>query len=70
MRIPPRLRVLIGAITTLVFAGLGASLVSGGNTWSGAVLLLLGLYRGVMWVRELRWMLSPEEEDEEEDDAG
>ena len=63
MRIPPRLRVLVGAITTLVFGGLGASLVTGGQPWAGGVLLLLGLYRGVMWVREVHWMLQPDEDD-------
>jgi hypothetical protein len=63
MRISPRLRVLVGAVTTLVLTGLGASLVSGGQVWGGAVFLLLGLYRGVMWVRELRWLLEPDEDD-------
>ncbi|MEZ4318258.1 MAG: hypothetical protein R3F61_12180 [Myxococcota bacterium] len=60
----PRLRILLGAVTTVVFLGIGASVYGGGSTIGGAVLIGLGLFRGLMWVREVRaeW-LAPDDDD-------
>lgn len=51
---PARGRLLIGAITTVAFVGVGASLIGSGRTVGGAVVLGLGLFRGVAWITELR----------------
>ena len=63
----PRLRILIGAITTVVFIGAGVSVWMGGTPIGGAVLVGLGAYRGIMWLREVARELGPDEDDEEDD---
>jgi len=47
-----RLRLMTGAITTLIFLGIGLSLLSEGNNRIGAVLAALGVFRGGVLVRQ------------------
>jgi len=49
-----RLRILIGAMTTVLVCGLGALLWAEGRTIMGPVVLGFGLFRGVVWVRQVR----------------
>lgn len=65
----PRLRLPLGALTTVAFVGLGGSLLADGNVASGAVILGLGVYRGLMWVLELRRTLASDEEAPEPGEA-
>ena len=58
----PRLRLPLGALTTVAFVGLGVSFLADGNVLSGAVVLGLGVYRGLTWALELRRALAPDEE--------
>lgn len=54
LRLSPKQRVLVGAITTVAFVGIGLSLWAEGRPLVGGVLTALGLYRFVAWVREVR----------------
>jgi hypothetical protein len=56
--VTPRLRVLIGGVTVLVWLGVGGSLFAGGRTWIGAVLMALGAFRAVVLVRQTRAVLQ------------
>jgi hypothetical protein len=59
------MRILVGAVTTVVFFGVGASVFGGGSPIGGSVLLGLGLYRGLMLAREVWWEFGPDDEDED-----
>lgn len=63
MRRSPRLQVLLGAVTTVVFFGVGGSLFMGGQTIGGSVLMGLGAFRAVYWLRDVRWAFLPDDED-------
>ena len=51
--LPRRASVLTGAITTALFLFFGASFISQGQTWFGGALVALGLFRGLVVVRQL-----------------
>ncbi|MCB9677490.1 MAG: hypothetical protein H6737_20445 [Alphaproteobacteria bacterium] len=57
----PRASLLLGAVSTVAFLGVGASVYVGGSPVGGFVLVALGVYRGVMWVREARGAFEPDE---------
>lgn len=49
-----RLRILIGAMTTVLVCGVGALLLAEGRPMVGGVVLAFGLFRGAVWVRQVR----------------
>ncbi len=52
--IPARLRTIIGATTTLLFLGIGLTLIQTPNAERiGALLCALGIFRGVFVARDL-----------------
>jgi hypothetical protein len=59
--VTPRLRGLVGLMTTVLALVVGLTLWTEGRVWLGGVVSLAGLYRGSVAVRQLRaaW-LSPE----------
>lgn len=62
MRLSPKARVFVGAMTTVVMLGLSVSLYTGGQWLAALVLGLLGVYRGWMWTRELRFVFGSDED--------
>jgi hypothetical protein len=51
--VPSRVRVAVGVLSTVVFLGIGAILLSEGHTGVASVLLAIGAFRGAWLVREL-----------------
>ncbi len=49
-----RLRILVGMMTTVVALGIGASLLLGERYGMGAFVTVLGLYRGIVLIRQVR----------------
>ncbi len=47
-----RATLLIGAVTTVLFVSIGATLFAEGRTLIGSIVLGLGVLRGTMWVRQ------------------
>lgn len=52
----------MGAVTTVVFLGLGWTVWTGGRPYTGGLLVVLGIYRLVAWVREVRIAFQDEED--------
>lgn len=50
----PRARILVGALTTAVFIGIGGMMVAEGNTTLGGVVVALGVLRGILLVVQSR----------------
>lgn len=61
----PSVRLVIGAMTVVLYSSAGLTLVVEEGTWRivGIVLLGLAAYRLLMWVRDLRGYLQPDDED-------
>lgn len=51
---PARVRVMVGITTVLLFGGIGASLVSDGQTGLGAALIVLAAFRLAVVVRQVQ----------------
>jgi hypothetical protein len=49
-----RLRAMVGVVTTALALGVGGLALAEGRAAVGGVLVLAGLYRGLMLARELR----------------
>lgn len=49
-----RLRILVGLMTTVLVCGIGGLLLAEGRTLMGSVVLAFGVFRGVVWVRQVR----------------
>ena len=47
-----RASLLIGAVTTVLFVTVGATLFAEGRTLLGSIVIGLGVLRGTMWVRQ------------------
>ena len=62
------LRIWLGMLSTLLFVGIGTTLLLEGATWIAALLLALGLMRGVFLIRDARG--SPTSSSELTDDEG
>lgn len=58
------LRIWLGMLSTLMFVGIGATLFLEGATWIGALLLALGLMRGLFLIRDARGSLGSLNDDE------
>ena len=58
----PKARALIGMITTLAFIGFGSLFLYAGRNVSGGVLLAMGLLRGVVSVRQVRYAFGPDDD--------
>ena len=58
----PKARALIGMITTLAFIGFGSLLVYAGRYVSGGVLIAMGLFRGVVSVRQLQYAFGSDDD--------
>jgi hypothetical protein len=52
------LRIWLGMISSLLFVGIGTTLLLEGATWIAALLLALGLMRGVFLIRDARGSLA------------
>ena len=63
MRLSPRLRVLLGLITTSLFLMVGATFLAEGNNAFGYLLLALGAYRAYLLVKQIRRLIQTETED-------
>ncbi len=62
-----KLRTLVGVMTTLMFLGIGLTLISTPNAERiGALLCALAVFRGALVAREL-WPESREDDEERED---
>lgn len=63
--IPPGARLFVGLISVVIYGLVGASMLGGSWHWVGVVLIGLAVFRAVVWVRQLWWRFTP---DEDEDD--
>lgn len=62
-------RLMIGAMSVVIYATI-AVIAWEGIRWVSALAAVLGAYRAWIWVRQVRWWLAAEEEEEDvEDDA-
>ncbi len=52
------LRIWLGLLSTLLFVGIGTTLLLEGATWIAALLLGLGVMRGVFLIRDARGSLA------------
>ena len=62
MRLSPRIRILLGLVTTALFFSAGATFLAGGGNILGYLLLGLGTYRGYVLIRQIRWFLQSDDE--------
>jgi len=60
-----RLRLMTGAITTLIFLFIGLTLLSEGSQRIGAALAGLGVFRGALLVRQAMAEFGGDEDDDE-----
>jgi len=60
-------RALLGVVTTTVFIVIGLSILMGGGTKLGAVIMALGLLRGSFASRQISEIFESEDEDPAED---
>ena len=60
----PSVRLVIGAMTVILYGAAGLTLVADPGSWRivGIVFLGLAAYRLLMWLRDLRWFLQPDED--------
>ena len=58
MKLSPRIRVLLGVITSALFLVVGLGFVLEDNWILGGILLCLGAYRFLVLVRQIQWLLS------------
>ena len=56
------LRIWLGMLSTLLFVGIGTTLLLEGATWIAALLLALGLMRGLFLIRDARGSLNDDED--------
>jgi hypothetical protein len=56
-------RAMVGVVTTTVFIVIGMSVLMGGSTKVGAVLMALGLLRGSFASRQISALFEDEDED-------
>ena len=53
MRMSPKVRVMVGAITTMIFLGFGLTSLAESQYILGGILVALGCFRGWFLVREI-----------------
>jgi hypothetical protein len=59
MRLSPRIRVLLGLITTTLFFSVGITFLAGGGDVIGYLLIGLGTYRAYLLFKQVRWLMQP-----------
>ena len=57
----PRVRLLLGLVTTAVLCLVGATVLADGNTVVGGIILGLGAFRGIVWLNQVRVRLTADE---------
>ena len=62
MRLPPKLQAMVGLISVLLYVLVGASMVGSSWHWVGVVLIGLGVFRAVVWVRQVRDLLQDDDD--------
>jgi|GEM_PF-4113848 len=62
--LPPSARLAIGVLTVAIFAFAGMTMLQSQPT-VGWVLLALSVFRALQWLREVRWYLTPYEDEVE-----
>ena len=58
----PRMRVMVGSVSTLLFVFFGVSLFSAGEELLGTVLCALGAFRALVLLRQLFYLFRPEDD--------
>ena len=63
MRLSPRIRVLLGIITSLLFFSVGITFLQAGSNTIAYLLLGLGAYRSYLLAKQIRWLMQPADDD-------
>lgn len=62
MRLSPKMRVMVGAISVVLYGLVGASMLGTNLHWVGVVLLGLGMFRAVVWLRQVAALFQDDDD--------